>query len=303
MEKASVRLSSSLAGAFLRSERPVMAKMPWMKYFPSDYLMDTLDLSLRARGAWSDLICFLWLSPTRGKLELTITQWAARLRCSQEEFIEVLSELKRGDICDVNWDLSRFCPPVCPDLVPIISRRMSRDETRRVRDAERKRNARDKKQLQRGEKKRPHDVREKSVESPREKLEARSQKPSSGEEKKKSERRTRMPENWSLSEAMQDYAKRKGMTPATVSHEFEHCKERHAQALFIDWAGVWRTWCLNWVSFGGRQVGAVGGQGLTLPKAHRALPSTPQIPHEPMPAALRELIGKAGNGKDITKIL
>jgi uncharacterized protein YdaU (DUF1376 family) len=112
-------------------------------------------------------------------------------------------------------------------------------------------------------------------------------------EKKKKETRSRMPENWTLSEAMKTYAKDKGMTLQTTVHEFEHCKTRHEFALFTNrgWEGqVWRTWCLNWVSFGAKQVGAIVAP--MLPKAFLVVKTLPLVPHEPMPEDLRKRIGR-----------
>lgn len=81
------------------------------------------------------------------------------------------------------------------------------------------------------------------------------------EDRNKKERK-RMPENWNLSAAMQDFASKYGMSTATMEHEFVHCKTHHAEALFTDrgWESqVWHTWVLNWVKFGRKQV--VNGHG------------------------------------------
>ncbi len=45
-----------------------MAKLAWMKFFPSDWIQDTRVLSPNAKGHWIDLICAMWVSPTRGRI-------------------------------------------------------------------------------------------------------------------------------------------------------------------------------------------------------------------------------------------
>jgi hypothetical protein len=44
------------------------AKMPWMKFYPSDWTRDLRRVPLDARGLWLDLVCEMWNSPDRGVL-------------------------------------------------------------------------------------------------------------------------------------------------------------------------------------------------------------------------------------------
>jgi len=92
--------------------------------------------------------------------------------------------------------------------------------------------------------------------------------------KKKSEAHA-MPDDWSLTDAMQVYAIKKGMTMLTIAHQFEHCRTHHAQHRFTakGWsAQVWQTWVLNWISFGAKQVTV---QSIPSPSARCAYANQP----------------------------
>lgn len=105
-----------------------------------------------------------------------------------------------------------------------------------------------------------------------------------------------IPENWALSQEMIAYAKSKGMTQDTFTHEFEHCKEHHQEARFTirGWSGqVWRTWVLNWISFGRKQVPV---KDSTIPRSFRQL-ETSTVKGEPMPGEVRDLMLRVGRGK------
>jgi len=100
-----------------------MAKLPWMQFYPADYLLDTQLLSPAARGVWMDLICHLWRAEPRGVMTLSREHWSRLLRCSVKEFAHCLDELTVHGICNAvtlaNGD------------VTLLSRRLVRDEKRR----------------------------------------------------------------------------------------------------------------------------------------------------------------------------
>lgn len=76
------------------------------------------------------------------------------------------------------------------------------------------------------------------------------------EDKKKKEKK-KMPENWNLSENMKAYGLKNGMSTLTVQHEFEKCRTYHLESEHTDlgWESrVFKTWVLNWISFGRKQV-------------------------------------------------
>lgn len=106
-----------------------MAKLPYMPFYPSDYLRDTRCLSLAARGVWIDLICALWNAPTRGKKTLTMEGWAGEIGKGVEEIRPIISELETQHI---------FSSSRKPNGgITITSRRMVREE--KARESNRKR--------------------------------------------------------------------------------------------------------------------------------------------------------------------
>ena len=70
-----------------------MAKLPYMQFYPADYLRDTRCLSLAARGVWMDLICALWHAPKRGQKTLTLEGWAGEVGKPSAEVKLLLIEI------------------------------------------------------------------------------------------------------------------------------------------------------------------------------------------------------------------
>ena len=98
----------------------MMHKLPWMKFYPGDWVQDTAALTLAAKGAWMDLLCAMWRSKPRGKLTLDIDGYARLIRATEVETQTVITELSLREICDTvtngNGD------------VTLMSRRMTREE-------------------------------------------------------------------------------------------------------------------------------------------------------------------------------
>ena len=64
-----------------------MAALPWLKFYPADYLADTVDLSLAEHGAYSLL---LWHYHQTGKpLPDDDLKLQRILRCSSDEWLNV----------------------------------------------------------------------------------------------------------------------------------------------------------------------------------------------------------------------
>jgi uncharacterized protein YdaU (DUF1376 family) len=103
-----------------------MAKLPYMQFYPADYLLDTQPLSASARGVWMDMLCLMWRSETRGLLEYTPSDWTRVLRVTPKEMLRVVTELKTYGICDITT-LERNGK----EIVRVTSRRMLRDEKAR----------------------------------------------------------------------------------------------------------------------------------------------------------------------------
>lgn len=107
-----------------------MSKLPYMQFFPADWLRDTRCLSPVARGVWIDLICFLHDCEPRGSATLTLRAWASKLVVTQEVFLEAVKELVEMGVCN--------SVTVGHGSVTIESRRILREEKRRISDRIRK---------------------------------------------------------------------------------------------------------------------------------------------------------------------
>lgn len=112
-----------------------MAKLPYMQFFPADYLRDTRCLSLAARGVWMDVLCALWNAPKRGQKTLTLEGWAGEIGKPEVEVSAYLLDLESNGI-------GKFIHETDGKLT-IISRRMIRDERERKGAAKRKQYQRD----------------------------------------------------------------------------------------------------------------------------------------------------------------
>lgn len=113
-----------------------MPKLPFMQFYPADWLLDTRRLSLEAKGAWIELIVALWNSRNRGLLDTNLKETSTLFGTRTDKTRRILDELSHQKICEIekleNGDLR------------IISRRMLREEKGRQATAERVRNHREK---------------------------------------------------------------------------------------------------------------------------------------------------------------
>lgn len=157
-----------------------MTKLPFMQFYPADYLRDTRCLSLAARGAWMDILCTLWNSPKRGKRTLTVEGWAGEIGKASAEVSLVLMELEANQIGKIFHENDA--------KITIMSQRMLRDDKNRKAAAQRKREQRDREKSQPGHRPVTHpsqpghrDISEVILHT----SEVISQKSDSGEEKQK----------------------------------------------------------------------------------------------------------------------
>lgn len=113
-----------------------MPKLPFIQFYPADYLRDTRCLSLAARGVWMDVLCALWNAPKRGQKTLSLEGWAGEIGKPESEVSPLLLDLESNGI-------GKFFHETDGKLT-ISSRRMMRDERMRKGAAKRKKNQRDK---------------------------------------------------------------------------------------------------------------------------------------------------------------
>lgn len=79
-----------------------MAKNPYIKFYIGDYIKDTRILPLNVRGAWVDLILFMWDNREKGEITGTIEEFSRLMCCSIEEANLVIQTLKQRNI--FSWE-------------------------------------------------------------------------------------------------------------------------------------------------------------------------------------------------------
>lgn len=96
-----------------------MAKQPYIPFYVGDYIKDTRRLPLAVRGAWVDILLFMWDEPVKGEIIATMDEFSGMLSCSRSECDFVVSLLIEKKVCDHEK---------LPDgKIKLISRRMKKD--------------------------------------------------------------------------------------------------------------------------------------------------------------------------------
>lgn len=70
-----------------------MSKSPAFQFYPDDFIRDTMELSLAARGAWITLLCKMWYAPERGRLSMPLEGYSRMLGTTIVQTNAVLDEL------------------------------------------------------------------------------------------------------------------------------------------------------------------------------------------------------------------
>jgi uncharacterized protein YdaU (DUF1376 family) len=107
-----------------------MNKMPWFKFYPSDWIKGTRQLTSEEKAALIDIFCFMWESPTRGKI---VSDWPGIARMTGLEWSHaeiVIVSLQRCGALDV-VEVGNTKVTNSNTEVTLISRRMMRDQKRR----------------------------------------------------------------------------------------------------------------------------------------------------------------------------
>ncbi len=97
-----------------------MGKNPAFLFYPGDWIQDTRSLSLAAKGAWIDLLCAMWRSPTRGSITLPIEGYGRLIGATEHQSSLVIQELTDMHVCDH--------VTIGNGYVTLTSRRMIREE-------------------------------------------------------------------------------------------------------------------------------------------------------------------------------
>jgi len=96
-----------------------MSKQPYIPLYTGDYLKDTRILTLEVRGAWVDLMIFMWGNKEKGTVTGTMDEFALMLGCNTKKASLIIESLHEKDICDFE---------VLPNgQIKLSSRRMLRD--------------------------------------------------------------------------------------------------------------------------------------------------------------------------------
>lgn len=100
-----------------------MAKLPFMQWYPADWIKDTRELSLLEKGFWVDVINFMWQAPKRGELKTTLEGLSRLIGCRWNEVEAIMKGLIEKGILE--------CHAESHDVVTLVSRRMKREENAR----------------------------------------------------------------------------------------------------------------------------------------------------------------------------
>jgi len=102
------------------------AKMPYIKWFPADWLSATVMLTPAARGVWFDLLNAVWQMDRADRITGTIEELARAGRCSAAEMSAAIDEIFAQKVANVTKK---------NDRVTVICRRFKRANAERVRAA------------------------------------------------------------------------------------------------------------------------------------------------------------------------
>ena len=101
-----------------------MNRLPWMKFYPSDYLADTRSLTAQEKGCWLDLICHMYVKDV-GEIE---TDYGELMRIwgleEQEEAENMIWALSMRGMFAVNKRQDNAS-------ITVQSRRLMKDKTER----------------------------------------------------------------------------------------------------------------------------------------------------------------------------
>lgn len=204
-----------------------MGKEPAFFFYPGDWMQDTRSLSLAAKGAWIDLLCAMWRSPTRGRLTLPWIGYARLLSGSLEQVKAAITELTDMRICD--------CEIESNVNVTLINRRMEREQ--RTRELTR----------YRVEKHRNAVVKRTSNDSVTVPSSKSSKDSSSKDSTPKDRARTSPRHRWPPEFVLTDELRAKALELG-VEHpdaEFSHFRDHHTAkgSTMADWNAAWSSWC------------------------------------------------------------
>ena len=106
-----------------------MGKQPYIPFYIGDYIKDTRKLPLFVRGAWVDLLLFMWEEDPRGEITMTIDEFSGLLGCTSQEAAQAIAYLIEKKVCDSEKVGEQ-------GKMRIVSRRMKRDIAKSIKLSE-----------------------------------------------------------------------------------------------------------------------------------------------------------------------
>lgn len=101
-----------------------MPKLPFIKWFPGDWMADTAMLSPATRGIWFDLLNVMWQLDHADKLSGTVAELARAGRCDVAQMQTAIDELIRFRVANIGER---------DGVVTVVCRRFKRDNAERLR--------------------------------------------------------------------------------------------------------------------------------------------------------------------------
>lgn len=102
-------------------------KLPFIKWFPADWMADTAMLSPSTRGIWFDLLNVMWQMDHADKLSGTLAELARAGRCDVAQMRAAIDEITRFRVANVGER---------DGIVTVVCRRFKRDKEERIRARE-----------------------------------------------------------------------------------------------------------------------------------------------------------------------
>lgn len=102
-------------------------KLPFIKWFPADWMADTAMLSPSTRGIWFDLLNVMWQMDHADKLSGTLAELARAGRCDVAQMRAAIDEITRFRVANVGER---------DGIVTVVCRRFKRDKDERIRAKE-----------------------------------------------------------------------------------------------------------------------------------------------------------------------
>lgn len=98
-----------------------MSKLPFMQWYPADWLKDTRHLSLAAKGAYFDILNYMWVNEEfRGNYTATREGLIRAIGINKEDLDLIIAEIQT--VCNVTF---------CNENVTFKSQRIVKEETAR----------------------------------------------------------------------------------------------------------------------------------------------------------------------------